>query len=125
MTIEFRCRTLLRPRPQSKTGPLASLPCREMHRHPSGIAPLLYASLVAFAMIAGCSSKEEKPAPPPLGVTVTPVLEKDVPIHQEWVGTMVGNVDAEIRPKVEGFLLTRLYTEGSYVCIERWAAAGI
>ena len=28
---------------------------------------------------------------------------------------MVGNVDAEIRPKVEGFLLTRLYTEGSYV----------
>ncbi len=115
MTIEFRCRTLLRPRPQSKTGPLASLPCREMHRHPSSIAALLYASLVAFAMIAGCSSKEEKPAPPPLGVTVTPVLEKDVPIHQEWVGTMVGNVDAEIRPKVEGFLLTRLYTEGSYV----------
>jgi multidrug efflux system outer membrane protein len=67
-----------------------------MHRHPSGIAPLLYVSLVAFAMMAGCSSKEEKPAPPPLGVTVTPVLEKDVPIHQEWVGTMVGNVDAEM-----------------------------
>jgi membrane fusion protein (multidrug efflux system) len=38
-----------------------------------------------------------------------------VQIHQEWVGTMVGNVDAEIRPKVEGFLLSRLYTEGSYV----------
>ena len=68
-----------------------------------------------LATIAGCSSKEEKPAPPPLGVTVTPVVQKDVPIHQEWVGTMVGNVDAEIRPKVEGFLLTRLYTEGSYV----------
>src|SRR5260370_8858653 len=115
MTIEFRCRTLLRPRPQSKTGPLASLPCREMHRHTSRIAALLYASLVAFAMIAGCSSKEEKPAPPPLGVTVTPVVQKDVPIHQEWVGSMVGSVDAEIRPKVEGFLLTRLYTEGSYV----------
>jgi membrane fusion protein (multidrug efflux system) len=28
---------------------------------------------------------------------------------------MAGNVDAEIRPKVEGFLLTRLYTEGSFV----------
>ena len=28
---------------------------------------------------------------------------------------MVGNVDADIRPKVEGFLLARLYTEGSYV----------
>jgi membrane fusion protein (multidrug efflux system) len=28
---------------------------------------------------------------------------------------MLGNVDAEIRPKVEGFLLTQLYSEGSYV----------
>jgi membrane fusion protein, multidrug efflux system len=55
------------------------------------------------------------PAPPLPGVTITPVLQKDVPIHQEWVGTMVGNVDADIRPKVDGFLLTRLYTEGSYV----------
>jgi membrane fusion protein (multidrug efflux system) len=65
--------------------------------------------------LAGCSSKEEKPAPPPPGVTIAPVVQKDVPIHQEWVGTMVGNVDADIRPKVGGFLLSRLYTEGSYV----------
>jgi len=115
MTMEFKCRTLLRPRPQSMTGPPGSLFGREMHRYPSGIAPLLYASWVALVLIAGCSAKEEKPAPPPLGVTIAPVVQKDVPIRQEWVGTMVGNVDAEIRPKVEGFLLTRLYTEGSYV----------
>ena len=115
MTMEFKCRTLLRPRPQSMTGPPGSLFGPEMHRYPSGIAPLLYASWVALALIAGCSAKEEKPAPPPLGVTIAPVVQKDVPIRQEWVGTMVGNVDAEIRPKVEGFLLTRLYTEGSYV----------
>jgi Biotin-lipoyl like len=102
MTMEFKCRPLLRPRPQ-------------MHRYPSGIAPLLYACWVALALFAGCSANEEKPAPPPLGVTIAPVVQKDVPIRQEWVGTMVGNVDAEIRPKVEGFLLTRLYTEGSYV----------
>ncbi len=71
--------------------------------------------LLVLATLTGCSSKEEKPAPPPPGVTIAPVLQKDVPIHQEWVGTMVGNVDAEIRPKVDGFLLTRIYTEGSYV----------
>ena len=115
MTMEFKCRTLFRPRPQSMTGPFGSLLGREMHRYPSGITPLLYASWVALALIAGCSAKEEKPAPPPLGVTIAAVVQKDVPIRQEWVGTMVGNVDAEIRPKVEGFLLTRLYTEGSYV----------
>jgi membrane fusion protein (multidrug efflux system) len=64
---------------------------------------------------AGCSSEQEKPTPPPPGVTVASVIQKDVPITQEWVGTTVGNVDADIRPKVDGYLLTRLYTEGSYV----------
>jgi len=69
----------------------------------------------ALLIGAGCSSKKEQPPPPPPGVTVAPVVQKDVPIHQEWVGTMAGNVDADIRPKVEGFLLARLYTEGSFV----------
>ena len=79
-------------------------------------SPKLFAVLIlALGLCAGCSSKAEKPAPPPPGVTVAPVLQKDVPIHQEWVGTMTGNVDAQIRPKVEGFLLSRLYNEGTYV----------
>jgi multidrug efflux pump subunit AcrA (membrane-fusion protein) len=72
-------------------------------------------SMVALGLCAGCSSQVEKPAPPPPGVTVATVVQQDVPVQQEWVGTMVGNVDADIRPKVEGFLLTRLYTEGSFV----------
>jgi len=46
---------------------------------------------------------------------VATVLQKDVPVYQEWVGTMVGNVDADIRPKVDGFLLSKLYNEGSFV----------
>jgi membrane fusion protein (multidrug efflux system) len=70
---------------------------------------------VAMVICAGCASNAEKPAPPPPGVTVISVIQKDVPVHQEWVGTMAGNVDADIRPKVDGFLLSRLYAEGSYV----------
>src|SRR5262244_208638 len=70
--------------------------------------------LLGLACTVACSS-EKKPAPPPPGVTVTSVLQRDVPIYQERVGTMAGNIDADIRPKVEGFLLSRLYTEGSYV----------
>jgi membrane fusion protein (multidrug efflux system) len=73
------------------------------------------APTAALAICFGCSSSAEKPAPPPPGVTVTPAIQKDVPIHQEWVGTMAGNVDADIRPKVDGYLLSKLYTEGSYV----------
>jgi membrane fusion protein, multidrug efflux system len=76
----------------------------------------LLSGLLLFSIIfCACSSDNVKPVPPPPGVTVETVLQKDVPISQEWVGTMAGNVDAEIRPKVDGFLLKRLYTEGSYV----------
>ncbi len=82
---------------------------------PTTAAELLCASLLVLASLGGCSAKEETPPPPPPGVTIAPVVQKDVAIRQEWVGTMVGNVDADIRPKVEGFLLARLYTEGSYV----------
>ena len=84
-------------------------------KHP-GLQLLLAAISPAVLFVcAGCSSNAEKPAPPPPAVTTTPVIQKDVPISQEWVGTMAGNTDADIRPKVEGFLLTRLYDEGSFV----------
>ena len=99
MTTESRSRTSLPRRYEMKIGQLR----------------LLYAPMLILGIFAGCSSKEEKPAPPPPVVAVTPVVKKDVDINQEWVGTMLGNVDAEIRPKVEGFLLTQAYKEGSYV----------
>lgn len=77
---------------------------------------LFFASLIAaLSLCSACSKNEASPAPPPPGVTVAPVLQKDVAIYQEWVGTMAGNVDVDIRPKVEGYLLARLYDEGSYV----------
>ena len=72
--------------------------------------------LIATTLVlSACTSKKEVAPPPPPSVTIASVIQKDVPIYHEWVGTMAGNVDAEIRPKVEGYLLTRLYTEGSYV----------
>jgi membrane fusion protein (multidrug efflux system) len=81
----------------------------------TGRSQLLCALLVLLSTLYGCSSNKEKPTPPPPGVTVTPVLKKDVDIQQEWVGTMVGKVDADIRPKVEGFLVAQYYSEGTYV----------
>lgn len=83
--------------------------------HPNVRLSVTSLMLLSLACTVACSSEKEKPAPPPPGVTVTPVLQRDVPIYQEWVGTMVGNIDADIRPKVEGFLLARVYTEGSYL----------
>lgn len=81
----------------------------------SGARQLHFVVALVMAICAGCFSNAEKPAPPAPGVTVTPAILKDVPVLQEWVGTMLGNVDADIRPKVDGFLLGRLYQQGSYL----------
>ena len=75
------------------------------------------AGMAALLVVgAGCQKKEE--APPPAGppaVVVTTVVQRDVPVTQEWIGTTDGNVNAEIRPQVEGYLLKRVYAEGSFV----------
>jgi membrane fusion protein, multidrug efflux system len=74
---------------------------------------------LALVLTAGCGGKGEKkdPAapPPPAAVIVTSVVQRDVPISKEWIGTTDGNVNAEIRPKVDGYLLRRNYAEGSLV----------
>jgi membrane fusion protein (multidrug efflux system) len=116
MTMEFLCRVPARLNPPDTSTESRGISHHRMIRSLSPPAAQLFClSVLVFVTFTGCSSKEEKPAPPPPTVTVTSVVQKQVPIRQEWVGTMLGNVDAEIRPKVEGFLLARLYTEGSFV----------
>jgi len=67
------------------------------------------------AAAAGCQGKKDPPPSPPPAVVVTPVVERDVPVYGEWIGTTAGNENAEIRPKVDGYLLRRDYAEGSMV----------
>jgi membrane fusion protein, multidrug efflux system len=70
-------------------------------------------SFTAFT-IAACARKEPPPPPPP-EVFVTPVVQQDVPVVGEWIGTLDGSVNADIRPKIEGYLLRQLYKEGQFV----------
>ena len=43
------------------------------------------------------------------------VLQRDVPISKEWIGTLDGLVNAQIRPQVTGYLLRQNYKDGSFV----------
>src|SRR5216110_1718154 len=65
---------------------------------------------------AGCGDASRATAtPPPAVVKVEPVVERDVPISVEYVGTLVGYINAQIRARVAGHLVSQNYTEGSPV----------
>jgi membrane fusion protein (multidrug efflux system) len=55
------------------------------------------------------------PANAPLEVEVVQVEQKDVPIYSEWIGTLDGYVNSDIKAQVPGYLLKQSYTEGSFV----------
>ncbi len=51
----------------------------------------------------------------PTEVQVVQVEQKDVPIFGEWIGTLDGFVDADVRAQVTGYLMLQGYQEGAYV----------
>jgi RND family efflux transporter MFP subunit len=81
--------------------------------------------LVSIAVLAallllnavGCgNSNVRASAPPPAPVVeVAPVIQKDVPVEGEWIGTLDGYVNAQIQPQVTGYLIRQDYREGSLV----------
>ena len=65
----------------------------------------------------GCSNGNVRAAapPPPPVVKVAPVIQKNVPVQGEWVGTLDGYVNAQIQPEVSGYLIRQDYREGGLV----------
>ena len=85
-----------------------------MHR--SNASRVFAATLAMLAMAVGSACKRaEPPAPPPPEVLVTTVVQKDVPIQAEAVGTTVGFVNAQVMPRVQGYLLKQDYQDGANV----------
>jgi RND family efflux transporter MFP subunit len=78
--------------------------------------PIRVLSIAAALLAGGCDKAEQnQAAPPPPTVEVTEVIQKDVPIHQEWVGTLDGMVNAQILAQVTGYLIKQNYQEGQPV----------
>jgi membrane fusion protein (multidrug efflux system) len=71
-------------------------------------------AIVILLSSIGCGKSEQPQARPP-EVEVIQVEQKDVPIWNEWVGTLEGLVNAQIKPQVTGYLLRQNYKEGSFV----------
>jgi membrane fusion protein (multidrug efflux system) len=73
----------------------------------------LVAVVLFFAGHSGAQPKAKTPAAPVVEVAL--VDQRDVPIYGEWIGTLAGQVNADIKAQVTGYLLTLNYKEGSYV----------
>src|SRR4029453_2066878 len=74
------------------------------------------AVVVALACVAAVAcSRREAPPPPPPSVLIAEVTQQDVPVRTEWVGTTDGYINAQIRAKVQGYLLSTAYRDGSSV----------
>ena len=76
-----------------------------------------FVSAVLVLNALGCSNGNVRAAapPPPPVVEVVPVIQKDVPVQGEWVGTLEGYVNAQIQPQVSGYLVRQDYREGGLV----------
>jgi membrane fusion protein (multidrug efflux system) len=75
----------------------------------------IVAILFTFGVMStGCGKMGLPPAGPP-DVEVVEVVQRDVPITRDWVATLDGLVNAQIRAQVSGLLLKQNYTNGAFV----------
>lgn len=75
----------------------------------------LLAATMAAAALAGACEEPAAVAPPPPEVYVADVVQRDVPVYLELVGQTAGFQDVDIRARVEGFLETVNFQEGSFI----------
>lgn len=79
----------------------------------------LACALLAIALsviAAGCAkSTASAGGQRPMEVGVAEVVQRDVPIYKEWIGTLDGLDNADIKAQVSGYLVQQGYKEGSFV----------
>ena len=76
---------------------------------------LFMSALIGAMNLAACSRRSSQAAPAAPEVLVQEAATQDVPVYREWIGTIDGSENADIRARVSGHLITRASTEGSFV----------
>ena len=73
------------------------------------------ACLGLIVATAGCTKTSADVTLPDPEVLVAHPVQQDVPVHREWVATLDGYVNADIRPQVSGYVISQNYKEGAAV----------
>ncbi|MGD0544357.1 MAG: efflux RND transporter periplasmic adaptor subunit [Candidatus Acidiferrales bacterium] len=79
-----------------------------------GVVVLIAAMAAAVLVIRSKHGAGGPPGGTP-SVEVVQVEQKDVPIYGEWIGTLDGFTNADVRAQVTGYLLRQGYQEGAFV----------
>ena len=85
----------------------------ELMKNVSSIYWAAFSVLTAFTACEKRAPESILAGPPE--VLVTEVVEKEVPVIRQWVGTVNGIQNAEVRARTEGYLTTISYQQGGYV----------
>jgi RND family efflux transporter MFP subunit len=78
-----------------------------------GVLCLIVIGLIVRAVLPSKHALGAPNASP--DVQVAEVEQKDVPIYGEWIGTLDGLVNADVRAQVTGYILKQGYQEGAFV----------
>ena len=78
------------------------------------IAPTVF-TMTACTRSTQTAAPPSAAASPSIQVAVAEVEQKDVPIYGQWIGTLDGFVNADVKAQVTGYLLKQEYKEGSFV----------
>jgi membrane fusion protein, multidrug efflux system len=70
--------------------------------------------MLCLLIFSSCSNEKQK-APMKLEIPVVVVIQKDVPIYQDFIGQVYGQKDIPIRARVSGFLDKIHFDQGTYV----------
>jgi RND family efflux transporter MFP subunit len=87
-------------------------------RRTDRLAGISVAASFAIALLlgaSGCKKAAAPVAPTMPEVVVTDVVQRNVPVYSDWVGTTEGFVNADIYPKISGYLLKQNYKDGDHV----------
>jgi membrane fusion protein, multidrug efflux system len=98
---------------------VSPVPVHSFSVNPLQHRPLRFTGVVvlsaAMLLLAGCEKKDEQAKPTPPEVTVVEPVQQNVPEYTEYVAQLQGPVNAEITPKVQGYLLRQVYQNGYFV----------